>query len=82
VRGWLVDLDTGRPEPTRERIARLLKELEPAAARVDAVQHLAHARTLLAGNGADRQRYVQQREGMQALVRWLADTTESLSGAR
>jgi glutamate---cysteine ligase / carboxylate-amine ligase len=82
VRGWLVDLDTGRPEPTRERLARLLKELEPAAARVDAVQHLAHARTLLAGNGADRQRYVQERDGMQALVRWLADTTESLSGAR
>ena len=77
VRGTLVDLDTGDVEPTRDRLARLLDELEPVAARLDCVDELAGARTLLGGNGAARQRYVFERQGMQGLVRWLVEQTEA-----
>lgn len=77
VRGWLVDLDTGRREPTRERLARLMTQVEPYAEDFDAADELRRARTLLAGNGADRQRYVRQHAGMAGLVRWLADETEA-----
>jgi carboxylate-amine ligase len=76
VRGWLVDLDGGGRVATRERIAQLLDELEPYAARLDADQLLHSARALLAGNGADRQRYVRDREGIDGLTRWLVETTE------
>jgi glutamate---cysteine ligase / carboxylate-amine ligase len=82
VSGWLVDLDTGRPEPTRDRLARLIGELEAAARVLQAVPQLEHARTLLAGNGADRQRYVAGRAGMNGLVSWLADATESSGAGR
>jgi carboxylate-amine ligase len=77
VRGWLVDLDTGEQEPTRERIARLLDDLEPHAAETADVGHLERARSLLAGTGADRQRYVAQREGVRGLTRWLVEETEA-----
>jgi carboxylate-amine ligase len=76
VRGWLVDLDDGRRVPTRERIAHLLDELRPYAAQFDAEGQLDAARTLLAGNGSDRQRYVHAREGLVGLTRWLVDSTE------
>jgi carboxylate-amine ligase len=76
VRGSLVDLATGKAEPVRERLARLLDELEPYAAEHGASGHLEDARTLLAGNGSDRQRYVFEREGIVGLTRWLADETE------
>jgi carboxylate-amine ligase len=77
VRGWIVDLDTGARVMTRERIARLLDELEPHAERLDASAQMSGARSLLAGNGADRQRYVHQREGVDGLVRWLVKETET-----
>jgi hypothetical protein len=32
---------------------------------------------LLAGTGADRQRYVHDREGMHGLTRWLVEETEA-----
>jgi carboxylate-amine ligase len=82
VSGWLVDLDTGEPQPTRDRLSRLFDELEPAAGELDASTQLEQARTLLAGNGADRQRYVAQRVGMKGLVRWLAESTESSAAVR
>jgi glutamate---cysteine ligase / carboxylate-amine ligase len=77
VRGWLVDLVTGEPEPARERLSRLLDTLEPYARRFRSSEQLSHARTLLAGNGSDRQRYVFEREGAHGLTRWLADETET-----
>jgi carboxylate-amine ligase len=77
VRGWLVDLDTGRRVATRERLAALLDELAPYAAEFGAEQHLRDARALLAGNGADRQRYVHGREGIHGLTRWLVEQTEA-----
>jgi glutamate---cysteine ligase / carboxylate-amine ligase len=77
VRGWLVDLDTGRRVETRERIGILLGELEQYAERFDGAQQLRDARALLAGNGADRQRYVEEREGIVGLTRWLVEETEA-----
>jgi carboxylate-amine ligase len=76
VRGWLVDLETGVPQETRERISALLEELRPHAARLRCSDELLHARALLVGNGADRQRYVADRDGLQGLVRWLVEETE------
>src|SRR5215216_4398440 len=76
VRGWIVDLDTGDAVPTRERLRALMSELEPVAERIGCAEELDHARTLLAGNGAERQRYVAERRGMTELARWLADETE------
>lgn len=76
VRGWVVDLDTGVQEPMRDRIARLVAELEPYAERYGALDHLTDVRGLLVDNGSDRQRYVQEREGIDGLVRWLVDQTE------
>lgn len=76
VQGWLVDLDTGRPEPTRELLRAFLERLEPYAVARDGGSELEHARTLLGGNGADRQRYVHAKAGMDGLVAWLADETE------
>ena len=77
VRGTVVDLDTGNPEPVRERLVRLVDTLEPYAARFSADEPLRSARALLVGNGADRQRYVCTRQGLQGLTRWLADQTEA-----
>lgn len=76
VRGWLVDLDDGRRVATRERIAQLLDVLTPYAAELDDEERLDSARTLLAGNGSDRQRYVHAQEGLVGLTRWLVEGTE------
>src|SRR3954447_17218198 len=76
VRGWLVDLDTGCRVETRERLAALLDELEPHAHELGAETQLRDARTLVAGNGAERQRYVAEREGLRGLTRWLVEQTE------
>jgi glutamate---cysteine ligase / carboxylate-amine ligase len=77
LRGWLVDLDTAEPQPTRERLAALVNILEPYAARFDVDDKLPTARTMLAGGGADRQRYVAERDGIDALTRWLVEQTEA-----
>jgi glutamate---cysteine ligase / carboxylate-amine ligase len=78
VRGWLVNLATGEQEPTQERIARLLDELEPVARDLGSLAELAAARTLLAGNGADRQRARAAGDGFAALLPWLVDETEQV----
>jgi carboxylate-amine ligase len=76
VRGHLVDLETGRREPFRDRVVRLLDDVSEAARRLGSQDALHGIRALLAGNGADRQRYVAERDGMKGLVGWLADATE------
>jgi carboxylate-amine ligase len=78
VRGELVDLDTGKREPTRDRIGRLLETLGPAGERLGNGSQLEAVGVLLAGNGADRQRYVAERDGLNGLVSWLADETAAL----
>ncbi len=77
TRGSLVDLDTGAPEETRDRIARLLESLEPTAERLGLTWPLLTARALLADNGAERQRYVHARHGATGLARWLTEETAS-----
>jgi carboxylate-amine ligase len=77
VRGWLVDLETGRPEPTRDRLARLVETVEPYAAQFGSEEQLRAARTLLIGNGADRQQYVAAHEGFGGVTRWLVEETEA-----
>jgi hypothetical protein len=59
------------------RLLRLLDELGPVAERLGSLPELTHARTLVAGNGAERQRYVAERSGMHGLAAWLAGQTES-----
>jgi carboxylate-amine ligase len=76
VSGWIVDLDTGTPVPVRERLAELIETIEPYARRFDSADQLAAAQTLLAGNGADRQRYVYDQEGIDGLALWLVHETE------
>ena len=76
IRGSLVDLETGEPIPTRERIETLLERLAPVAEELGSTEQLEGARVLLAGNGANRQRYVCEREGMQGLARWLVEETQ------
>jgi glutamate---cysteine ligase / carboxylate-amine ligase len=75
IHGFTADAETGEPEPVRERIARLLDELAPTAARIGCAAGVARARSLLAGNGADRQRAVVARDGMEGLVDWLLEET-------
>jgi carboxylate-amine ligase len=77
TRGWMVDHESGEPEETRARITRLLEALEPTAGRLGTTWALLTAQTLVADNGADRQRYVAGRDGLTGLVRWLADETQS-----
>jgi carboxylate-amine ligase len=77
VRGWLVDLDSGRREGTRARLERLLTTLEPFAEELGGCDQLREARVLIAGNGSDRQRYVYERGGRIGLMRWLAEMTEA-----
>ncbi len=74
--GWLLDLDTGEPRPTRDRIAGLLDELEPVAAGLGGSEQMAYARTLLAGNGAERQRYIGARGDLEDVVHWLVAATD------
>jgi glutamate---cysteine ligase / carboxylate-amine ligase len=80
TRGHMVDLVTGEQEETRSRISRLLEALEPTASRYGTSWALLTASTLLADNGADRQRYVAEQHGLDGLARWLAD--ETVSSAR
>jgi carboxylate-amine ligase len=74
VHGQMADLDSGRREPTAERIARLLDGLQEAARRVGAIAQLADARALLgAGGAATAQREVGADVGARELTAWLAD---------
>ena len=77
VRGWLVDLETGEPRPTRARISELLDQLQPSADALGNGSALLAARALVADNGAERQRYVADQLGLVGLTRWLAQETVS-----
>jgi carboxylate-amine ligase len=82
VHGHLVDLDSGEPAPTREVLRRLLDRLAPTADRLGCAAELAHARTLLAGTGADRQRAVRARASLRKLAGWLVEETEAVPETR
>ncbi len=76
VDGVFADPDTGAAEPAHYRIGQLLLELEPQAEELGCSEELAHAWTLLAENGACRQRAVAADGGVRRLLEWLADETE------
>lgn len=75
VRGWMVDLDSGEPQTARDRITRMLDEIEPYADALGSSMGLLTARALVADNGAERQRYVEAADGVDGLVRWIATET-------
>jgi carboxylate-amine ligase len=77
VHGTMADLVTGAPEPTRDRIARLLDELAPVAERLGCATELARAHVLLRDGGpARRQRDVAAHGGVRAVTGWLAERFE------
>lgn len=71
--GEMADLRTGRLEPTRERLERLLDDLAASAAELDCTRGLDAARRLLRGNGAEAQRAVAVERGVRGMTAWLAD---------
>jgi glutamate---cysteine ligase / carboxylate-amine ligase len=69
----LADLVTGEREPLRDRLARLLDELAPVAARLGCEAELDDAGALAGGPGGPaRQRAEAERGGLDGLVAWLA----------
>jgi carboxylate-amine ligase len=74
--GTLADLETGRTQPTRDRLAALIEELSPAARELGCERELGWARELAQSNGAMRQREVHASGGMSALTEWLVEGFE------
>ncbi|MHB8533113.1 MAG: carboxylate-amine ligase [Solirubrobacteraceae bacterium] len=68
LHGETIDVRTGEARPTRERLAELLEQLGPAAARIGAARQLERARRLAESNGAEEQRRLFARGGWQAVV--------------
>jgi carboxylate-amine ligase len=73
TRGRMADLQTGRPQPTAERLHALLDALEPHARDFGCAAELAAARDLVEANGAARQREAAGRDGALGATAWLAD---------
>ncbi len=74
--GELVDLDSGAPFATRERLRNLVGELEPYAVTLGCERELGHALGLVTANGAVRQRAIAAAVGVDRLAGWLSDETE------
>lgn len=72
IHGEMVDLQTGKRLRTRERLHRLLEELEPFAAAAGGSEHLLQADRLADVNGADRQRTIAAERGLVGLTDSLA----------
>jgi carboxylate-amine ligase len=71
--GCFADLDSGCVIGARERLAELIEQAGPAAARLGAAGLLAHATELVRRNGAQRQRdAVSELGGIEQLPAWLA----------
>jgi glutamate---cysteine ligase / carboxylate-amine ligase len=73
VEGELVDLATGRRRPTRERLAELVEEVEPAARGLGGAELLDQTRASIERNGAIRQREAAAEVGVRGLPAWLAE---------
>jgi carboxylate-amine ligase len=68
----LADLETGARAPVRERLARLLDELEQTAQRLGCAGELQLARGLLDGAGGAGNQRAAAIDGLDGLVAWLA----------
>lgn len=71
--GTLADLDSGEPWPTRERVLDLIDSLRPTAQGLGCADELQAAALLAGENGAERQRAVASRGGLDGVARDLAD---------
>jgi glutamate---cysteine ligase / carboxylate-amine ligase len=69
--GTLADLESGEPQPTRDRLTSLLDSLAAQAAKLGCERELAHAHKLVERNGAARQREVHANAGIHGLTEWL-----------
>jgi carboxylate-amine ligase len=69
----LVDLDTGERIWLRERIAALVEDLAPTAAKLGCETELGWVDGLAHRNGAMRQREIANERGLDGLVAWLRD---------
>jgi carboxylate-amine ligase len=72
VEGEMRDLVSGRLEPTRDRLRRLLDQLGPVARSLDCAAELDDARELVAANGAMSLRAAADGDPV-AATRWLVD---------
>lgn len=70
--GTLADLDSGEPRPTRDRVAGLIEELEPVAARLGCLEQLADAAALTSAGGVERLRAEVAGDPRRAAA-WLAE---------
>ena len=73
VGAHLADLETGRREPARERLHRLIDALAPAARELGCAEELEAARGLVERDLPGRWRAVAADRGSRGLVGWLAD---------
>ncbi len=71
----LADLDSGEPVPARERLAALIDEVAPAAARLGATAELdqAHASCWRPAAAPPPSARAAGRDGIPALPAWLAE---------
>jgi carboxylate-amine ligase len=82
VEGEMADLDKGGREPTRDRLNRMLDDLEPVCERLGSAELLADARRLVAENGALRQRRIFRSEGARGVAAWIAEEFTDSGGSR
>lgn len=73
VQGSMGRLDADEQLPTRDRLNEILDASEAHAVGLDCEAGLTHARSLIAANGAMRQREVAADRGVSGLVAWLAE---------
>jgi carboxylate-amine ligase len=71
--GTLADLDTGAPQPARERLTELIDSLSGSGEALGCAPELRRARDLAERNGAERQRVAADDGGPRGLAGWLAD---------
>jgi carboxylate-amine ligase len=78
VQGEMIDPQAGRLRPAREVIGETLERITPAAERCGAARGVALAHALLARDVPAEQRAIAQRDGLPALCRTLAASTEQV----
>ncbi len=74
--GAFADPKSGTPLAARTQVGALLASLEPFAEALGSRNELLAAWTLLAENGAERQRRIAAEHGLDEVVRRIADETE------